>query len=246
MVTVRPVLASPHGMSRHSTDTTPSVDGGSIHTRKHWEIREEDWPPMLRELIGIAALAMVVGFAVLAVRSENAANHEIARLEAPAARTLVQDGLIGRRIELASLAPPGELPAGLGAGPVVLWFLDMEICADCFDNLGPWSRLETLEGHRFLLVHTGTPTETVRGRLRSLTRTQVVETSPARIAAALGRVLPNTKLLIDEEGIVVLADGRHLATECGWSFEAQLGALEGLNSSHLIRGVPLAQQGETQ
>lgn len=40
-----------------------------------------------------------------------------------------------------------------------------------FDNLGPWSRLETLSGHEFLLVYTGTPSGTVEGRLRSLTTT---------------------------------------------------------------------------
>lgn len=200
---------------------------------------------MFREVTGLSALALAICIAVLAVRSQKTLDQEIVRLEGPAARMLAQDRLIGGRIDLASLVPQSALRAEVDASPTVVWLLDMERCPDCFDSLGPWSRLETLEDHRFLLVYTGTPSKTAKARLRSLTTTEVIQTKPELVAQAVGWVPPNTKLLVDGSGIVLLADSRNMATDCGWSFEAQVGALKGLNTSLAIRGIPTSTHGDT-
>ena len=56
--------------------------------------------------------------------------------------------------------------------------------------------------------------------------------------AALDPLLPNTKGLVDESGTVLLTDSRAAASECGWSFEAQVGALRGVLTGKVIRSQP--------
>lgn len=58
------------------------------------------------------------------------------------------------------------------------------------------------------------------------------------VVLALGAVLPNTKLLIDDGGIVLMADSRSASSECGWSFDAQVGALRRIFTGETIRNQP--------
>ena len=52
---------------------------------------------------------------------------------------------------------------------------------------------------------------------------------------AFGPLLPNTKLLVDHTGVVLMADSRTAASDCNWNFEAQVGALRGTLTTSLIR-----------
>lgn len=211
-------------------------------------LREEGFPPMKRDLLSLTALVLAASVSVVAVRSQKTLKQQMSEVEAPAVRALVQDRLTGARIDLYSLVPLESSRLLADQRPTVLWILDMARCPDCFDNLGPWSRLETLEDHRLILGYIGTPSGVVKGRLRSLTKTRVFQTTPERVAETLGRILPNTKLLLDEDGVAVLVDSRTSASECGWSFDSQIGALKGLNSSHAIRRIAIttSPEGETE
>lgn len=205
-------------------------------------------PFMKRDLLSLIALVLVASVAVVTISSQRTLRQQMSEAEAPAARAVIQDRLTGARIDLESLIPRGSSHSTPEQLPAVVWILDMARCPDCFDNLGPWSRLETLGGHRFLLVYTGTPSGEVEGRLRSLTTTRVFQTTPERVTETLGWILPNTKLLLDEGGVAVLVDSRTSASECGWSFDAQIGALKGVNSSLAIRRIAIttSAEGETE
>ena len=71
--------------------------------------------------------------------------------------------------------------------------------------------------------------------MRALSGTHVKAAPEDRITSALGFLLPNTQLLVDDKGTIVMADSRTAAEECGWSFAAQVGSLRGTLTSDLIR-----------
>ena len=73
---------------------------------------------------------------------------------------------------------------------------------------------------------------------RAVRDTEIVSMSKEELVAAVGPLLSNTKLLVDGSGIVLLADARSGGSECGWSFDAQVGALRGVLPSHLVRNQP--------
>ena len=73
---------------------------------------------------------------------------------------------------------------------------------------------------------------------RALRDTEIVSMSKEELVAAVGPLLSNTKLLVDGNGIILLADARSGGSECGWSFDAQVGALRGVLASHLVRNQP--------
>lgn len=130
---------------------------------------------MKRDLLSLTALVLAASVSVVAVRSQKTLKQQMTEVEAPAVRALVQDRLTGARIDLPSLLPLESSRLLADQRPTVLWILDLARCPDCFDNLGPWSRLETLEDHRLVLAYIGTPTGVVKGRLRSLTTTRVFQ-----------------------------------------------------------------------
>jgi hypothetical protein len=83
----------------------------------------------------------------------------------------------------------------------------------------------------------GARTRGVAAQLRALRRTVVGQARREDVLAKLGNILPNTKFLLDAERIAVLVDSRASGKDCGWSFEAQVAAIRGLNSAQAIRPV---------
>ena len=73
---------------------------------------------------------------------------------------------------------------------------------------------------------------------RALRGTTITTASREEIETVLGPLLPNTKALVDHSGTILMSDSRAAASECGWSFEAQVGALRGVLASGVIRSQP--------
>lgn len=180
-----------------------------------------------RELASIAALAMAVTVAVVAVRSERALRQQVVRMEKHVARAYVQDRLVGTTIDGAALAFGDEPPGHAIAERTVLWILDLERCPECLDELGPWTRLEKLDGHAFSLVLVGLPSPAHLTKLRVMKHTHVLVSTREHVREAVGTVLPNTKMLLDDAGLVILVDSRESAAGCGTTFEGQVGAVAG-------------------
>ena len=73
---------------------------------------------------------------------------------------------------------------------------------------------------------------------RALRGTTITVGSREQIETVLGPLLPDTKVLLDHSGTILMSDSRTAASECGWSFEAQVGALRGVLASGVIRSQP--------
>ena len=146
-------------------------------------------------------------------------------------RTLVRDRLVGARVSL----PMIERSDDLGGGAELVWVVDSDRCDGCFgDGVAAWNALaadSSLRRHLLVVGAGGLPGE-VRRALRGTTVTAVTR---EEVEAALGPLLPTTKFLVGSEGTVLLADSRTVNSECGWSFEAQVGVLRGVLPSALIR-----------
>lgn len=191
-----------------------------------------------RDLLALAALALAMLAAVQHYRRVLEATQVIERTGPGYARAAVQDALIGRTIDLGRLgiAPdPAEAGAEAPRRPALIWVLDLDRCQGCFDSVTEWAQLERLAEHDRHMVLTGEPTSDVLARLRVLRATSVVRNLRDSVTALLGPTLANTKLLVDPTGIILLADSRSSGQDCGWSFEAQVGALRGLGSAARIR-----------
>jgi len=197
----------------------------------------------LRIGLSVVAVLAVTSVAIDAMRQHRVALGLIARLDHSAARAQIQDRLIGQRLDLSAL-----LDDGVGEGQLdartVLWVVDLEECVGCFDSVVSWARLESARSHNLALVLIGETTPSVEARLRGLTRTRVQWAERKQVEAVLGPVLPNTKLLVTADGFVLLADSRYSGQDCGWIFDAQVGALAGVNEAHRIRA-DAAEVGET-
>jgi hypothetical protein len=158
------------------------------------------------------------------------------RMSSERART--QDRLIGSAIDVASFGAGSPVSHLLNRRrPVLLWIVDLENCSGCFDGVSEWTRLERLEDHDLVLLLMGARTRGVAAQLRALRRTVVGQARREDVLAKLGNILPNTKFLLDAERIAVLVDSRASGKDCGWSFEAQVAAIRGLNSAQAIRPV---------
>lgn len=148
-------------------------------------------------------------------------------------RTLVRDRLVGKRVSL----PMIERSDGVGADgeAELVWVVDSDRCDRCFgDGVAGWNALaadSSLRRHLLVFGARGLPGE-VRRALRGTT---VTTATREEVDAALGPLLPTTKFLVGAEGTVLLADSRTANSECGWSFEAQVGVLRGVLPSALIR-----------
>lgn len=144
-------------------------------------------------------------------------------------RTLVRDRLVGTRVSLPMIERSDSLGAEL------VWVVDSDRCDRCFgDGVAAWNALaadSSLRRHLLVVGAGGLPGE-VRRALRGTTVTTVTR---EEVDAVLGPLLPTTKLLLGSEGTVLLADSRTANSECGWSFEAQVGVLRGVLPSALIR-----------
>ena len=120
-------------------------------------------------------------------------------------------------------------------GEVLLWVVDPESCGRCVaEGFGAWDVLAADRELRRRLVLVG-PGELPKEAKRALRGTEVIRVSREEALLALGAILSNTKLLVDGGGIVLLADSRSASSECGWSFDAQVGALRGVLTGETIR-----------
>ena len=154
------------------------------------------------------------------------ANREIQsvlRSAVPAAqRTVVRDRLVGIRVPLAILGDSDDARGARTVHPSnrLVWIVDLDRCPTCFDgSLAVWNALAAdpaLRRH-VLVVGPGNVPPSARRALRGTTLATIRRED---LEAVTGRLLPNTKVLLDDDGTVLMADSRAAASECGWSFEA--------------------------
>ena len=157
-----------------------------------------------------------------------------------AERAMVVDRLVGRQISLDFLHETIGILDG-DRGPVeawLLWIVDLERCANCLnEGFVVWNALaeDPSVSRHLLVLGEGKVPDHARRALRGTT---ITTASRAEVETVLGPLLPNTKALVDHSGIILMSDSRSTAWECGWSFEAQVGALRGALNSNVIRIQP--------
>ena len=187
--------------------------------------------PWLRELVSVIALVSASAVACASTVRADRAQQMADMLSRGSQRNAVHDRLMGTKPNLASLDPA----LGLNKLPAVVWIVDLTRCTGCFDTIIDWVQLEDLKSHDVILYISGEPTANVTHRLRALRRTRVVWTDTASASRIIGPVLPNTKLLLTANGVVAMVDSRDTGQECGWSFEAQVAELLGMEAARPIR-----------
>jgi hypothetical protein len=171
-------------------------------------------------------------------------NHELrTTLQAVAMvaeRSTVVDRLVGRRVPLDFLHETVGIPDDDRDVVEVrlLWIVDLDRCANCLTGgFAVWNALaEDPSMSRHLLVF-GQAVMPDHAR-RALRGTTITVGSREEIETVLGPLLPGTKVLLDDSGTILMSDSRTAASECGWSFEAQVGALRGVLASGVIRSEP--------
>ena len=157
--------------------------------------------------------------------------------DSAAARGAIRDRLVGLRVDLGLLGGTVSESSGVGAD-VLLWVVDPESCGRCVaEGFGAWDALGTDGELRRRLVVVGGGELPIDVR-RALRGTEVVQVSRDEASLALGAILPNTKLLVSDDGIVLMADSRSASSECGWSFDAQVGAIRGVLTGETSRNQP--------
>lgn len=182
----------------------------------------------------VLLLIMAVAFVFRSTRVIREQNATIQLRDVAAERSAIHDRLLGARVDLGLLGGTVSEPSEVAAN-MLLWVVDPKSCGRCVaEGFGAWDALGTdLElRRRLVVVGEGQLPEEARRALRG---TEVVTVSRDEVSLALGGVLPNTKLLVDGGGIVLLADSRSASSECGWSFDAQVGALRGVLTGETIR-----------
>lgn len=191
----------------------------------------------LRPLLDLAVLGLVLGGAGL-VWSVASSNRELVaklKLTTPLVeRASVRDRLVGTSVSLSSF----DLDRPDAADAHLLWIVDLARCPTCLNaGVAVWN---ALGDDAFLKRHVVVfgDDDVLDEARRALRGTTFTTASRQDLEAAFGPLLPNTKLLVDGAGVVVLADSRTAASDCGWSFEAQVGALRGTLTAGLIRTQP--------
>jgi len=212
---------------RHQLSTPPS------------KRRLLDSTPLRRifPVANVLLLVVAVAFVFRATSVIHDQNSALQLRDVGAARNAIQDRLVGAHVDLGllggAIANRPELTAD-----VLLWVVDPDLCGRCVaEGFGAWDALgaDLALRRRLVVVGDGKLPEEARRALRG---TEVVRVSRDSALLELGAVLPNTKLLIDADGIVLMADSRSASSECGWSFDAQVGALRGVLTGETIRNQP--------
>lgn len=156
-----------------------------------------------------------------------------------AARTAIHDRLIGTRVPQLLLGQLGQrATVATDKGARLFWIVDTDRCGGCLaEGLGAWNALakDNMLARQLVLVGNAAMPEEARRALRS---TPAIAITREEIRTTFGSLLPNTKMLIDGKGIILLADSRSTGSECGWSFDAQVGALRGALASERVRNKP--------
>ena len=190
----------------------------------------------------VAAVLLVVGS--LWVWRTIGINRELrATLQFTAAlaeRSTVRDRLVGRRVPSdflrESIGIPDDDRDVVEAR--LLWIVDLERCANCLTSgCAVWNALaeDPSVSRHLLVIGEG---EVPDYASRALRGTTIAAASREEIDTVLGPLLPDTKVLLDDSGTILMSDSRTAASECGWSFEAQVGALRGVLASGVIRSQP--------
>lgn len=188
----------------------------------------------IRELLSIMAIGAAAAVAGLATRRARLLDESLRGITPTYQRARIHDRLMGAHLDVPAnvSAPHRPRPA------MFVWILDLDTCTGCFDTVADWAYLEQLQEYDFVIGLVGTVSPTARGRLRMLSRTRVTYWSRSAVQQHLGPILPNTKLMLDTAGTVLLVDSRQVGQECSWSFEAQAAALLGLPPARPIRAAP--------
>lgn len=164
-----------------------------------------------------------------------------------AERLRVQDRLVGGQVDLSfledTLAVTGDPRSNQDSH--LLWIVDLERCPTCLGGgFAIWNELskDPLLNRHLLVV--GVREGAIPGHARrALTGTAIAFLSREQVEESFGSLsVPNTKMLTDGEGTVLMADARPVTSECGWSFEAQIGALRGVLGTRAIRYQPLIEE----
>ena len=182
--------------------------------------------------LGVFALAVGGAIGVWKLASHNRElRAALVAADSRAVEAMVRDRLVGTSVPLSFLALDEPDPGDAH----LIWLVDLEDCPSCLAGANPaWNALGEdvfLRRHLVVFEEDEVP-EAARRALRGMT---VTSASREELDAAFGPLLASTKLLVDGDGIVLLADSRAAASECDWSFEAQVGALRGTLAAGVIR-----------
>lgn len=220
-----------------NNDAPPiSRDAAGVGTRnmRNTPFRSRPWTVAISVLLVTATALIVRGISV---------NRELRGVFQDqglvAARTTTHDRLIGTRVPShfwGQLAQRAAVATDQGAR--LLWIVDTDRCGRCLtDGLGAWNALakDNTLVRQLVTVGDAPVPEEARRALRS---TPAIFMTREDVRTTFGSLLPNTKMLIDSKGIILLADSRNTGSECGWSFDAQVGALRGALASELVRNQP--------
>lgn len=194
----------------------------------------------LRHAFRVANVLLLVMAVAFVFRSSSVIRDQSIALrmrDQGAVRNAIHDRLVGARVDLGLLGGRISNPTG-STSEVLLWVVDPNSCGRCVaEGFGAWDALGADLELRRRLVVVGEGKLPAEAR-RALRETEVVRVSRDEALLALGTVLANTKLLVEGDGIVLMADSRSANSECGWSFDAQVGALRGVLAGETIRRQP--------
>lgn len=193
----------------------------------------------LLDTLTLAAILVALAWGFNQRASARGASFRAQEVLQLAKRAAIQDALIGQSLSW----PVGEpyrddgAQAALDSGRRrIFWLIDPEHCLACFSENRSWNvmaAIDDLDAHVILL---GPVPDRLVSHVLSLRETSIWRADPSEVRRMLGgQMLPNMKLFIDEEGVVVLADARSSGQTCGWSFNAQVSTLVGGSSAARIR-----------
>jgi hypothetical protein len=190
------------------------------------------------DLVTVLGIFAAIAWGSNQRRAYTRADSRLSSVIDEANRTVVQDRLIGTELSLPPLEPyiPGSpQPISEQGKRRLVWILSAAECLGCFNENASWNRVaETPSVDAHLIVVGRVPAE-VESHLISLRNTAVWALSADSLDAHMGPILPNIKLLVNEEGVIAMADARSAGQACGWSFNEQVRTLLGGSSGVDIR-----------
>jgi len=188
-------------------------------------------------VVSVLLLTLAAVTVLQLVDALQAARNRLAAAAPLLSRTLIQDRLVGMPM------PATIFQNALGAAETdaakstahLFWIVDLDRCDGCLPaGIVGWN---ALRGDPTLIRNLVVAGDTAGlGRsTRALAGTNITVAGTDPISSAFGFLLPSTQLLVDRDGIIVMADSRTAVLDCGWNFAAQVGSLRGTLTSDLIR-----------
>jgi len=196
---------------------------------------------MLRNLSIIVVLAVcLIAIGTYRTRLLEASD-TLSRMAPSAAHSVLRDRLLGTPIDLTRLL--GAEPVATEQPMLALWILDVDKCQDCLSTAAAWDRIGTSETVHAIIGTVGHLTADDARRLDALSNADHRALNRDSVHGVLGTLPSSTKFLLEDQGTVILMDGRDDVKSCKWSFEGQVGTVLGLNTSRMIRGHYAIEQG---